>query len=150
MVRRKVIGMFMSEYNHTLDTKGRLIVPQKFREQLGEEFILSRGMDHCLCIYSKDEWEKFTSKLGSVPELSNPNGRKLARFFIAGSTTCEVDKQGRNLIPANLRTFAGLDKEVVLAGVGNRIEVWDKLAWEDYNDFDDVEGLAGSLEPFGI
>lgn len=142
--------MFMSEYNHSLDTKGRLIVPQKFREQLGAEFILSRGMDHCLNLYTMDEWEKFTAKLAQVPELSNPDGRKVARFFIAGATTCEVDKQGRILIPSVLREFAHLDKDVVLAGLGNRIEIWDKQAWEDYNCYDDVESLAKSLEPFNI
>ena len=122
--------MFMSEYNHTLDSKGRLIIPQKFREQLGAEFVLSRGMDHCLNLYTKESWEAFIEKLSQVPELSNPDGRKVARFFIAGATTCEVDKQGRILIPSVLREFAGLDKDVVLAGVGNRIEIWDKSAWE--------------------
>lgn len=142
--------MFMSEYNHSLDSKGRLIVPQKFREQLGAEFILSRGMDHCLNLYTKESWEAFIEKLSQVPELSNPDGRKVARFFIAGATTCEVDKQGRILIPSVLREFAKLDKDVVLAGVGNRIEIWDKQAWEAYNSYDDVESLAKSLEPFNI
>ena len=142
--------MFMSEYYHSLDTKGRLIIPQKFRDQLGNEFILSRGLDHCLYIYTQEEWEKFIEKLSTLPELSNANGRKLNRFFIAGSIQCEVDKQGRVLIPASLREFASLEKEVVLAGVGKRIEVWNKNAWEDYNNFDDVEGIASSLEAFNI
>ena len=142
--------MFMSEYYHSLDTKGRLIVPQKFREQLGAEFILSRGMDHCLNLYTMQEWEKFTEKLAQVPELSNPDGRKVARFFIAGATTCEVDKQGRILIPSVLRDFAHLEKDVVLAGLGNRIEIWDKKSWEEYNCYDDVDSLAKSLEPFHI
>ena len=142
--------MFMSEYNHSLDAKGRLIIPQKFREQLGAEFVLSRGMDHCLNLYTKESWETFIEKLSQVPELSNPDGRKVARFFIAGATTCEVDKQGRILIPSVLREFAKLDKDVVLAGVGNRIEIWDKKAWEEYNNYDDVESLAKSLEPFHI
>ena len=142
--------MFMSEYNHSLDTKGRLIIPQKFREQLGEGFVLSRGMDHCLNLYTREEWEKFTAKLASMPELSNPDGRKVTRFFIAGAEELETDKQGRILIPQVLREFARLGKEVVLAGVGNRIEIWDKASWENYNNYDDVDSLAKSLEPYQI
>ena len=142
--------MFMSEYNHTLDAKGRLIVPLKFREQLGDTFMISRGLDHCLFIYSMEEWNNFIQKLLDIPQLSNPNARKLARFFMAGSMECEVDKQGRILIPPVLREFAGLTKDVVLAGLGSRIEVWDKTAWQEYNDYDDVEGLAKSLEAFQI
>ncbi len=142
--------MFMSEYHHSLDTKGRLIIPQKFREQLGDTFILSRGLDHCLYIYTNEDWERFIDKLSTLPELSSANGRKLNRFFIAGAIQCEVDKQGRILIPTNLREFASLEKEVVLAGVGKRIEVWNRLAWEDYNNFDDVESIAGSIDGFQL
>lgn len=142
--------MFMSEYHHSLDTKGRLIIPQKFREQLGDTFILSRGLDHCLYIYTNEDWERFIDKLSTLPELSSANGRKLNRFFIAGAIQCEVDKQGRILIPTNLREFASLEKEVVLAGVGKRIEVWNRLAWEDYNNFDDVESIAGNIDGFQL
>lgn len=142
--------MFMSEYHHSLDTKGRLIIPQKFREQLGDTFILSRGLDHCLYIYTNEDWERFIDKLSTLPELSSANGRKLNRFFIAGAIQCEVDKQGRILIPTNLREFASLEKEVVLAGVGKRIEVWNRLAWEYYNNFDDVESIAGSIDGFQL
>ena len=142
--------MFMSEYHHSLDTKGRLIIPQKFREQLGDTFILSRGLDHCLYIYTNEDWERFIDKLSMLPELSSANGRKLNRFFIAGAIQCEVDKQGRILIPTNLREFASLEKEVVLAGVGKRIEVWNRLAWEDYNNFDDVESIAGNIDGFQL
>lgn len=142
--------MFMSEYNHTLDAKGRLIIPLKFREQLGETFMISRGLDHCLFIYPMAEWDAFIQKLLNIPQLSNPNARKLARFFLAGSAECEVDKQGRILISPVLREFAGLSKDVVLAGVGSRIEVWDKASWQEYNDYEDVEGLAKTLEAFNI
>ena len=109
--------MFMSEYHHSLDTKGRLIIPQKFREQLGDTFILSRGLDHCLYIYTNEDWERFIDKLSTLPELSSANGRKLNRFFIAGAIQCEVDKQGRILIPTNLRELDTLEQEVDLAGV---------------------------------
>ena len=142
--------MFMSEYNHSLDAKGRVIVPQKFREQLGEKFVLSRGMDHCLNLYTREAWKEFTDKLGQLPVLSSPDGRKVTRFFIAGAEEMETDKQGRILIPQVLREFARLDKEVVLAGVGGRIEIWDKASWEAYNNYDDVDSLAKSLESYHI
>ncbi len=142
--------MFMSEYYHSLDPKGRLIIPQKYREQLGDTFVVSRGMDHCLTIYTEEAWKKFTDKLASVPELSNPDARKVTRFFISGACEMETDKQGRILIPQSLRTFAGLDKDVVLAGLGSRIEIWDRKKWEEYNDYDDVESLAKSLEQYQI
>ena len=142
--------MFMSEYTHSLDTKGRLIVPQKFREQLGAEFVICRGMDHCLNLYTMEGWEEFTAKLQQLPELSNAYGRKVIRFFIAGAEKCEIDRQGRVLIPAGLRAFAGLKKDVVLAGAISRIEIWDKDAWEAYNNYDDVESLGASLKAFQI
>ena len=112
--------MFMSEYNHTVDTKGRLIVPSKFREQLGDEFVVTKGMDGCLFMYANDDWSAFEQKLTSLP-LINKEARKCARFFLAGAAQVEVDKQGRILLPANLRQFAGLEKDVVLVGVGSRI-----------------------------
>ena len=105
--------MFMSEYNHTLDTKGRLIIPAKFREVLGEEFVISKGMDGCLFVYANDDWNAFEQKLTSLP-LINKEARQFARFFLAGAATVEVDKQGRILLPAALREFAGLEKDVVL------------------------------------
>ena len=90
--------MFMGEYNHTIDAKGRLIIPSKFRELLGEEFVLTRGLDGCLYIYPMDEWESFEMKLRSLP-LTNKNARTFSRFFVAGATTCELDRQGRILVP---------------------------------------------------
>ena len=114
--------MFMGEYNHTIDAKGRLIIPAKFRELLGEEFVLTKGLDGCLSIYPMDEWKAFEEKLRALP-LTNKNARTFSRFFVAGATMCELDKQGRILVPQTLREFAGLEKDVVLTGNLNRIEV---------------------------
>ena len=134
--------MFMSEYNHTVDTKGRLIVPSKFREQLGDEFVVTKGMDGCLFVYANDDWSAFEQKLTSLP-LINKEARKFARFFLAGAAQVEVDKQGRILLPANLRQFAGLEKDVVLVGVGSRIEIWSRENWENMDaDSDKRTGLT--------
>ena len=103
--------MFMGEYNHTIDAKGRLIIPSRFRELLGEEFVLTRGLDGCLSIYPMDEWVAFEEKLRALP-LTNKDARTFSRFFVAGATTCQLDKQGRILVPQTLRQFAGLDKDV--------------------------------------
>ena len=102
--------MFISEYNHTLDSKGRLIVPSKFRESLGERFYLTKGLDGCLSVYPTEEWGFFMEKLKKLP-MTNKDARKFSRFFLAGATECEIDKQGRILIPANLREFAKLEKD---------------------------------------
>lgn len=105
--------MFMGEFNHTIDTKGRLIVPSKFRELLGDEFVVTKGLDGCLFVYPADEWKIIEDKFREVSQFSK-EARKFARFFFAGAASCEVDKQGRVLLPAVLREFAGLEKEVVL------------------------------------
>ena len=132
--------MFMGEYNHTIDAKGRLIIPSKFREQLGEEFVLTKGLDGCLSIYPMNEWEAFEEKLRALP-LTNKNARTFSRFFVAGATTCELDKQGRILVPQTLREFAGLEKDVVLTGNLNRIEVWSKEKWSENSNYDDMAVL---------
>ena len=141
--------MFMSEYNHTLDTKGRLIIPAKFREVLGEEFVISKGMDGCLFVYANDDWNAFEQKLTSLP-LINKEARQFARFFLAGAATVEVDKQGRILLPAALREFAGLEKDVVLVGVGSRVEIWSKERYLENNDFDDMDEIAEHMAELGI
>lgn len=141
--------MFMGEYNHTIDAKGRLIVPSKFREQLGDEFVVTKGLDGCLFVYDNTEWKTLEEKLHDLP-LTNTNARKFSRFFLAGATNCEVDKQGRILIPTILREFAGLEKDVVLAGVGSRIEIWDKATWTEKNAYDDMEEIAENMEGLGI
>ncbi|MDD3205735.1 MAG: division/cell wall cluster transcriptional repressor MraZ, partial [Lachnospiraceae bacterium] len=105
--------MFMGEYNHTIDVKGRLIIPSKFREILKDEFVVTKGLDGCLFVYDNEEWNKFEEKLKSLP-LTNKDARKFVRFFLAGAAGVEVDKQGRILVPSVLREFAELNKEVVL------------------------------------
>ena len=117
--------MFMGEYNHTIDAKGRMIVPSKFREQLGNEFVVTKGLDGCLFVYPNEEWHNIEEKFRTVP-LTTKDARKFSRFFFAGAATCELDKQGRILLPAALREFAGLEKDVVLVGVGSRVEIWSK------------------------
>ena len=141
--------MFMSEYNHTVDTKGRLIVPSKFREQLGDEFVVTKGMDGCLFVYANDDWSAFEQKLTSLP-LINKETRKFARFFLAGAAQVEVDKQGRILLPANLRQFAGLEKDVVLVGVGSRIEIWSRENWENMDADSDMDDIAATMESLGL
>lgn len=141
--------MFMGEYNHTVDAKGRVIVPSKFREQLGEEFVVTKGLDGCLFVYDNTEWRALEEKLHALP-LTNANARKFSRFFLAGATTCEVDKQGRILLPAVLRDFAKIDKEAVLVGVGSRIEIWSREVWTQSNTYDDMEEIAENMEGLGI
>lgn len=141
--------MFMSEYNHTLDAKGRLIIPSKFRESLGEEFVVSKGMDGCLFVYSNEDWNAFEQKLTSLP-LINKEARTFARFFLAGAAQVEVDKQGRILLPANLREFAGLDKDVVLVGVGSRIEIWSKEKWDEVGACDNMDDITAAMESLGL
>lgn len=144
-----MIFMFMSEYNHSIDAKGRLIVPAKFREQLGDSFVVTQGLDGCLFVYANEEWKRFEDKLRQLP-LTNPAARKFSRFFLAGAVQCEVDRQGRILIPAKLRKAAGLTKDVILAGVGERIEIWDRERWEASSTYEDMNDVAAGMEGLGI
>ncbi len=143
--------MFMGEYNHTIDSKGRLIVPAKFRETLGDEFVVTKGLDGCLFVYPNEEWQAFTEKLKSLP-MSNKNSRQFSRFFLAGAAACEVDKQGRILLPGVLREFAALEKDVVLIGVSTRVEIWAKERWSEcmqtYDD--DMDEVAENLAELGF
>lgn len=141
--------MFMGEYNHIIDAKGRLIIPARFRELLGEEFILTKGLDGCLSIYPMDAWEAFETKLRALP-LTNKNARTFTRFFVAGATNCELDRQGRILVPQTLREFAGLEKEVVLTGNLDRIEIWSKAKWSENCNYDDMDSIAESMQDMGI
>lgn len=141
--------MFMSQYNHTVDTKGRLIVPSKFRDQLGDEFVVTKGMDGCLFVYANEDWAAFEKKLAALP-LSNKDARMFARFFLAGAAQVEVDKQGRILLPAQLREFARLEKDVVLVGVGTRIEIWSKENWEGMDADKDMDDIASAMEALGL
>ena len=126
--------MLIGEYEHSLDAKGRLIMPAKLRDDMGEKFILTTGLDGCLFGFSMSEWEKFEDKLKALP-ITNKNARNFVRFFLSGATECELDKQGRFLIAGKLREVAKLDKDVTIIGAGTRIEIWDKAKWEEHNKF---------------
>ena len=141
--------MFMSEYNHSIDAKGRVIVPAKFREELAESFVVTQGLDGCLFVFPNTEWQNFEEKLKSLP-MANKDARKFVRFFLAGATLAEVDKQGRILLPSVLREFAALEKDVVLVGVGNRVEIWDKKRWEESTSFDDMDEIAEHMADLGL
>ncbi|HIT07045.1 MAG TPA: division/cell wall cluster transcriptional repressor MraZ [Candidatus Scybalocola faecipullorum] len=143
--------MFIGEYNHTIDSKGRLIVPSKFREALGDEFVVTKGLDGCLFVFPMEEWNVFTQKLHDLP-LTKKEARQFSRFFLAGAASCEVDRQGRILLPAVLRDFAQLDKEAVLVGVSSRIEIWSKTKWDAINDIDvdDMDDIAEHMADLGI
>jgi MraZ protein len=121
----------MGEFQHNIDTKGRIIVPSKFREGLGENFVVTRGLDKCLFAYPMDEWKSLEEKLKNLP-LTKKDARAFTRFFFSGAVECEVDKQGRINIPQPLRNYAVLEKECVVIGVSNRIEFWASENWEDY------------------
>ena len=123
--------MFMGEYQHTIDSKGRMIVPAKFREGLGEQFVLTRGLDQCLFGYPMSEWKLIEEKLKALP-LTKKDARAFTRFFFSGATECELDKQGRINIASPLLSYAKLEKECVVIGVSNRIELWSKEIWEQY------------------
>ncbi|RDI47558.1 division/cell wall cluster transcriptional repressor MraZ [Falsibacillus pallidus] len=123
--------MFMGEYQHNVDNKGRLIIPAKFRDYLGESFVLTRGLDQCLFGYPMSEWASVEEKLKALP-LTKKDARAFTRFFFSGATDCELDKQGRINIPSTLLGYAQLEKECVIVGVSNRIEIWSKTLWEDY------------------
>lgn len=141
----------MGEYLHTIDSKGRLIIPAKFREALGDKFITTKGLDNCLFLYPQDEWQNFEEKLKKLP-ISQPNARAFVRFFFSGAAECEFDKQGRILLPANLREYAALDKDVVVVGVMSRIEIWDAERWKEYSSEaeSNYEKAAESLVDLGI
>ena len=141
--------MFMGEYNHTIDAKGRLIVPSKFREALGDTFVVTKGLDGCLFVYDNKEWNAFEEKLKSLP-LTNKEARQFARFFLAGAAEVEVDKQGRILVPNILREFAQISKDVVLIGVASRIEIWSRERFEGIASFEDMDEIAEHMAELGL
>jgi len=142
--------MFMGEYNHTVDTKGRLIVPSKFRDQLGDEFVVTKGLDGCLFVYTLDEWHKIEEKFRDITATSK-DARKFARFFFSGAMEGELDKQGRVMVPPNLREYGKLAKDVVIAGAGTRLEIWDKEVRAQYNaECQTPEEMAASMSDIGF
>lgn len=143
--------MLIGEYEHSLDVKGRVIMPAKLREDMGEKFILTKGLDGCLFGFSQNEWANFEEKLKTLP-LTNKNARDFVRFFLSGATECEMDKQGRFLVASNLREYASMDKEVVVIGVGNRIELWNKEKWSKHNSDENISAdeIAEKMDFLGI
>ena len=143
--------MFMGEYQHTVDAKGRLIIPAKFRDDLDGGFVVTRGLDKCLFAYTMDEWKRLEEKLKALP-VTKKDARAFTRFFFSGATEVELDKQGRVNLPANLLSYAGLEKDCVVLGVSSRIEIWSKEAWEGYfeESEDSFNEIAENLIDFDI
>jgi MraZ protein len=127
------MSLFMGEYQHAVDGKGRLIMPAKFRDELGERFVITRGLDNCLFVYPLHEWNILEQKLKALP-FTKADARAFMRFFFSGAAECELDKQGRALIPNNLREHGKLNKEVVVIGVSNRVEIWSLEVWQQYSE----------------
>ena len=141
--------MLMGEYSHSLDTKGRLIMPAKLIQDIGDKFILTKGLDGCLFAFSQTEWNNFEEKLKGLP-LSDKNARNFVRFFLSGATECEIDKQGRFLIPTNLRISANLEKDAIIIGVGTRIEIWNKETWEKCDEEISADEIVENMANLGI
>ena len=143
--------MLIGEYEHSIDTKGRLIMPAKLKEDIGDSFVITKGLDGCLFAYSKNEWLNFEEKLRTFP-LTNKDARALMRFFLAGAMECEIDKQGRFLIAGNLIELAVLEIEVVIIGVLNKIEIWSKQKWQEYSEKENNEAddIAEKMANFDL
>lgn len=143
--------MFIGEYSHNLDDKGRLAVPVKFRRELAKGAVVTRGLDNCLFLYTKTEWAKLAEKLSNLP-FSQANSRAFARLMLAGAMDVEVDKQGRMVLPEYLRSFAGLQKEVVVAGLYSRLEIWDNEKWNAYKKQTESESgnIAERMAELGV
>ena len=141
----------MGEYTHSIDAKGRLILPAKFRDELGDVFVITKGLDNCLFVYGKKEWAILEEKLKQLP-LAKAEARAFVRFFFAGAAEIECDKQGRALLPLNLREYAQLDKDVIVLGILNRVEIWSKTIWDEYSakSGDAVASIAEHLVDLGI
>ena len=138
--------MFMGEFHHSIDEKGRLILPAKFRDGLGERFVITRGLEECLFVYSENDWNKITNKLNSLP-FTKKDARSFMRFFLSGATITEFDKQGRINITSPLVTYADLKKECVIIGVGDRLEIWSSEKWDNFYDTnkDSLSDIAETL-----
>ncbi len=142
----------MGEYRHTVDAKARLAIPVKFRDGLGDRFVATKGLDNCLWVFPPSEWESFEARLRALP-VTNPNARATVRFFLAGANECEVDAQGRIVVPENLREHARLEKDAVVVGVGSRVEIWSKPEWEAYNQRQAEKGyeaITGEIGDFNL
>lgn len=142
-------SMFSGEYEHSLDAKGRVIMPLKFRESLGNVFHITKGLDRNILVFSHEQWESFCEKLSKLP-MADRNARGFSRLFLSGAVECEADKQGRILIPATLRNYAGITKNVTIIGNGDKIEIWSSENWNNYLDGLDPDAVAANLFDIGI
>ncbi len=140
---------FMGEYNHTVDAKGRLIIPASYRDKLGEKFVVTKGIDNCLVAYGMDEWEKLVAKLSEI-SMTKGNNRIFSRFMLGKAGEVEIDSHGRILLGAAFREYAQIQKEVVLVGAGKYIEIWAKDKYEEAMDALDISAIAEELDAAGI
>ncbi len=141
--------MFMGEYSHSIDAKGRVIIPAKYREELGDKFVITKGMDGCLFVLPEAAFRELTDQLKALP-LSVKESRKLVRHFSGAASEGELDKQGRVLLPAKLREHAGLEKDVVLVGVLDKVEIWSRERWESADDDADMDVIEAHLAQLGL
>jgi MraZ protein len=143
--------MFIGEYSHTIDEKGRMAIPAKVRRNLGTGAVVTRGLDTCLWLFPKVQWDELAKKLAQLP-MTDPNSRAFSRLMLAGAMEVEFDSQGRILLPAYLRDFAALKKNTVIAGLYNRLEIWDAKAWETYKTKTEKESdtIAARMSDLGI
>ena len=150
MSPEEAFSVFMGEFQNSIDDKARVIIPSKFRDGLGYRFVMTRGLDHCLFLYSAEEWGKFEEKLKGLP-IADRDARAFIRNFFSGACECELDKQGRIVIPANLREHAKLEKELVTIGAMNRVEIWSRTEWDAYCGSDmDQDAIAEKMAQLGI
>lgn len=143
--------MYIGEYQHTLDAKGRMFIPAKFREELGEKFIVTFGLDRCLFIFSAEEFDKLKEKQDAI-SIANKDARQFGRFFFSGAHECEPDKQGRINLPSRLITYANLEKDVTVVGVSNRLELWNSEKWNEQYNFENFspDELSEKMEALGL
>ena len=140
--------MFMGQYSHSIDEKGRLIIPAKLREGLGMHFVVTKGFDRCLYLYPESEWERIAEQFRSIP--SKKEARQLERTFIGSARELEVDKKGRALVPQDLREFAGIEKDVVLVGILNKVEIWSRDRFEETTGDGDMDEMAEDMADLGL
>lgn len=144
--------MFIGEYEHSIDAKNRVIIPSKFREGLGEKFVITKGLEQgCLLVFSMEEWQNFEEKLKSLP-FGSKEARAFSRYFFSSASECEIDKQGRTVIASNLKEYAKIEKDVVIIGVSTRVEIWSKEKWKELNNDEnlDMEDISEKMAMLGI
>lgn len=143
--------MFIGEYSHNIDDKGRIALPTKFRLDLSKGAVVTRGLDNCLFLYTQSEWEKLAAKLANMP-IAQSKSRAFARLMLAGAMDVEMDKQGRVILPEYLRKYAGMKKKVVITGLYNRLEIWDEQKWNSYKKETEENGseIAEALNDIGV